>query len=141
MLEQWLLEQALVPIHYQQKEMLINIIRNAWSAIDKLSIIWKSDLSDKIKWEFFIDVIVSLQLYGYIIWTLTKHLKKSRWELDKDAVCCSEEILEAAIVVFWLSTQPKMPFQGDAPEGGDTFWWQLWEEIAWAEIGWWNGTK
>ena len=25
------------------------------------------------------------------------------------------------IVVFWPSTRPKMPFQGDAPEGGDTF--------------------
>ena len=25
--------------------------------------------------------------------------------------------------------------QGDAPEGGDTFQWQLSEEIAWAEIG------
>ena len=25
--------------------------------------------------------------------------------------------------------------QGDAPEGSDTFQWQLGEEIAWAEIG------
>ena len=24
-------------------------------------------------------------------------------------------------VVFWPSTRPKMPFQGDAPEGGDIF--------------------
>ena len=31
--------------------------------------------------------------------------------------------------------------QGNAPEGSDTFWWHLWEEIAWAEIGWWNGTR
>ena len=38
-------------------------------------------------------------------------------------------------VVFRPSTQPKMPFQGDAPEGSDTFQWQLCEEIAWAEIG------
>ena len=29
----------------------------------------------------------------------------------------------------------KMLFQGDAPEGSDTFQWQLGEEIAWAEIG------
>ncbi len=28
-------------------------------------------------------------------------------------------------VVFWPSTRPKMPFQGDAPEGSDTFLWQL----------------
>ena len=32
-----------------------------------------------------------------------------------------------------------MPFQGDAPEVGDTFEWQLREEIVWAEIGRWNG--
>ena len=44
-------------------------------------------------------------------------------------------------VICWPSTRQKMPFQGDAPEGGDTFWWQLWGEIAWAEIGWWNGTS
>ena len=25
------------------------------------------------------------------------------------------------IVIFWPLTRPKMPFQGDAPEGGDTF--------------------
>ena len=47
-------------------------------------------------------------------------------------------------VMFWPSTRPnkkKMLFQGDAPEGSDTFQWQLGEEIAWAEIGWWNGTR
>ena len=31
----------------------------------------------------------------------------------------------AFYVVFWPSTWPKMPFQGDAPEGSDTFQWQL----------------
>ena len=25
------------------------------------------------------------------------------------------------IVVFWPTTRPKMPFQGDTPEGSDTF--------------------
>ena len=33
-------------------------------------------------------------------------------------------------VVFWPSTGPNLPFQGDAQEGSDTFQWQLWEEIA-----------
>ena len=28
---------------------------------------------------------------------------------------------EDKIVVFWPSTRPKMPFQGDALEGSDTF--------------------
>ena len=43
------------------------------------------------------------------------------------------------MLCFDLLTQPNMLFQGDAPEGSDTFQWQLGEEIAWAEIGWWNG--
>ena len=43
--------------------------------------------------------------------------------------------------ILTFLTRPKMPFQGDAPEGSDTFQWQLGEEIAWAEIGWWNGTS
>ena len=33
-------------------------------------------------------------------------------------------------VVFWPSTRTNLPFQGDTPEGSDTFQWQLWEEIA-----------
>ena len=37
-------------------------------------------------------------------------------------------------VVYWPSTRPNMPFQSDAPEGSDTFRWQLWEEIALAGL-------
>ena len=48
----------------------------AWTAIDKLSIIWKSDLTDKIKRSFFQVAIVSILLYGCTIWTLTKRLEK-----------------------------------------------------------------
>ena len=44
--------------------------------IDRLLIKWKSDLSDKIKWEFFQAVAVSLLLYGCITWTWTKLLEK-----------------------------------------------------------------
>ena len=40
-------------------------IGKAWIAIDRLSIIWKSDLFDKIKWDFFQDAAVSILLYGY----------------------------------------------------------------------------
>ena len=42
--------------------------------------------------------------------------------------------------ILTFNPAQKMLFQGDAPEGSDTFQWQLGEEIAWAEIGWWNGT-
>ena len=48
----------------------------AWTAIDKLSIIWKSDLTKKIKCSFFQAVVVSILLYGCTTWTLTKRLEK-----------------------------------------------------------------
>ena len=47
-----------------------------WTVIKRLSIIWKSDLSDKIKWDFFQAVSVSILLYGCTTWTLTKHREK-----------------------------------------------------------------
>ena len=48
----------------------------AWTAIDKLSIIWKSNLTDKMKRSFFQAAVVSILLYGCTTWTLTKRLKK-----------------------------------------------------------------
>ena len=51
---------------------------NAWTAIDKLSIIWKSDLTDKIKRSFFQAAVVSILLYGCTTWTLTKRLEKKQ---------------------------------------------------------------
>ena len=51
-------------------------LTKAWAAIDRLSIIWKSDLTDKMKRSFFQAAVVSILLYGYTTWTLTKRLKK-----------------------------------------------------------------
>ena len=51
-------------------------LAKAWTAIDKLSIIWKSDQTDKMKLSFFQAVVVSILLYGCITWTLTKRLEK-----------------------------------------------------------------
>ena len=42
------------------------------NAIDKLSIKWKSDLSDKMKWDFFQDVAVFILLYGCTTWRQAK---------------------------------------------------------------------
>ena len=46
-------------------------LTKAWTAIDKLSIIWKSDLTDKMKHSFFQATVVSILLYGCTTWTLT----------------------------------------------------------------------
>ena len=51
-------------------------LTKAWTAIDRLSIIWKSDLTDKMKRSFFQAAVVSILLYGCTTWTLTKRLEK-----------------------------------------------------------------
>ena len=51
-------------------------LTKVWTAIDKLSIIWKSDLTDKMKLNFFRAAVVSILLYGCTTWTLTKRLEK-----------------------------------------------------------------
>ena len=51
-------------------------LTKAWTAIDKLSIIWKSDLTDKMKRSFFQAAVVLILLYGRTTWTLTKRLEE-----------------------------------------------------------------
>ena len=51
-------------------------LTKAWTAIDRLSIIWKSDLTDKMKRSFFQAAVVSILLYGFTTWTLIKRLEK-----------------------------------------------------------------
>ena len=51
-------------------------LTKAWTAINKLSIIWKSDLTDKMKCSFFQAAVVSILLYGCTTLTLTKRLEK-----------------------------------------------------------------
>ena len=51
-------------------------LMKAWADIDWLSIIWKSDLTDKMKQSFFQTAVVSILLYGCTTWTLTKQLEK-----------------------------------------------------------------
>ena len=50
-------------------------LTKAWTAIDRRSIIWKPDLTDKMKRSFFQAVVVSILLYGCTTWTLTKRLE------------------------------------------------------------------
>ena len=51
-------------------------LTKAWTAKDRLSIIWKSDLTDEMKRSFFQAAVVSILLYGCTTWTLTKRLEK-----------------------------------------------------------------
>ena len=51
-------------------------LSKVWTAIDSLSILWKSDLSNKIKRDFFQAVAKSKLLYGCTTWMLTKRKEK-----------------------------------------------------------------
>ena len=51
-------------------------LTKAWTAINRLSIIWKSDLTDKMKRSFFQAAVTSVLLYGCTTWTLTKRFEK-----------------------------------------------------------------
>ena len=52
------------------------LLTKAWTAIDNLSIIWKSNLTDKMKRSFFQAAVLSILMYGCTTWTLTKRLEK-----------------------------------------------------------------
>ena len=64
-------------------------IGKAWTAIDWLLTLWKSDHSDKIK-------LNSVNLLPWQYYYMTASLGgKARWELHRDTMCCFEQILEA----------------------------------------------
>ena len=61
--------------------------------IDRLSIIGKSDLSDKIKWYVFQALALLILLYGYTSWTLTKlRDEKQDWNTQQ------------CYVLFWTNS-------------------------------------
>ena len=76
-------------------------LAKAWTAIDRLSIIWKSDLTDKMKRSLFQAVIVSILLYEYFTWTLTKRLEKSLTATTQE--CCEQ---------YWTSPGGSTPQSG-----------------------------
>ena len=86
-----------------------------WTAIDRLSIRWKNDLSDKIKWDFFQALIVSILLYGCTTWTLAKRTEKKLDEkVYKNATSFFGQVPEAASqktaavwpLIFHLTNHP-----------------------------------
>ena len=51
-------------------------LAKAWTAINRLLVKWKSDLTDKMKCSFFQAAVTSILLYGCTTWTLTKQMEK-----------------------------------------------------------------
>ena len=83
-------------------------LTKAWTAIDSLSIIWKSDLTDKMKRSFFQAAIVSILLYGCTNWTLTKRLEK---KLDSNYA----RMLQAILNKSWQQHLTRHQLYGDLP--------------------------
>ena len=70
------LERAAAGIVSSTETDIDTRLTKAWTAIDKLSVIWKSDLTDEMKRSFFQAAVVSILLYGCTTWTQTKRLEK-----------------------------------------------------------------
>ena len=81
---------------YIRRKFLSLFLSKAWTAINRLSIIWKSDLTDKMKRSFFQAAVASILLYGCTTWTLTKTAgKEARRQLHKTAASNLEQVLAA----------------------------------------------
>ncbi|XP_071958788.1 uncharacterized protein [Antedon mediterranea] len=52
-------------------------ISKAWSALKRLTVIWKSNISNNMKKNFFKTTVESVLLYGSSTWTLTKKLENT----------------------------------------------------------------
>ena len=83
-------------------------LMKAWTAINRLSIIWKSDLTDKMKRSFFQAAVVSILLYGCTTCTLTKRLEK---KLDGNYT----RMLRAILNKSWRQHPTKHQLYGHLP--------------------------
>ena len=83
-------------------------LAKAWTATGWLSVIWKSDIFDKIKRHFFQAAVVFILLYGGTTWTLTKRMKK---KLD----CNCTRMLRALLNKSWNQYPPKQQLYGHLP--------------------------
>ena len=90
---------------------IINMrLAKVWTAIDRLSAIWKSDLTDEIKPSFYQAAVVSilLYIYGCTIWTLTKRMEK---KLDGNYT----RMLRAVLNMSWRQHPTKEQLYGHLP--------------------------
>ena len=83
-------------------------LTKAWTAIGKLSIIWKWNLIYKMKRSFFQAAVVSILLYGCTTWTLTKRLEK---KLDGNYT----RMLRAILNKSWRQHPTKHQLYGHLP--------------------------
>ena len=83
-------------------------LTKAWTAISRLSITWKLDLTDKMKRSFFQAAVTSILLYGCTTWTLTKRLEK---KLDGNYT----RMLRAILNKSWRQQPTRHQLYGQLP--------------------------
>ena len=83
-------------------------LAKAWTAIDSLSVIWKSDLTDKLKRIFLQAAVVSILLYECTTWTLTERMEK---KLDDNFT----RMLRAILNKSWIQQPTKQQLYGHLP--------------------------
>ena len=86
----------------------VNTLEKAWTAINRLSVIWKSDLTNKIKWVFFQVAVVSILLCGCTTWMLTKRMEK---KLDGNYT----KMMQAILNKSWRQHPTKQQLYGHLP--------------------------
>ena len=84
------------------------LLAKATTAINRLSVIWKSDLIDKMKRSFFQAAVVSILLYGCTTWMLTKRMEK---KLDVNYT----RMLRAILNKSWRQHPTKQQLYGHLP--------------------------
>ena len=87
---------------------IVTRLTKAWTAINRRSIRWKSDLTDKMKRSFFQAAVTSILLYGCTTWTLTKRLEK---KLDGNYT----RMLRAILNIFWRQHPTRHQLYGHLP--------------------------
>ena len=83
-------------------------LAKVWTATDRLSVIWKSDLTDKRNRSFFPAAIVSILLYGCSTWTLAKRMEK---KLDSN----NTRMLQAILNKSWRQHPTKQQLYSHLP--------------------------
>ena len=82
---------------------------SAWSAMNKMDTMWKSNLSRRTKINLFRAAIESVLLYGCETWTLTKKMEKS---IDG----CYTRMIRKALNISWKQHLTNKELYGELPQ-------------------------
>ena len=99
-------------INNTERDMKIRIAK-AWSALNKMDVVWKSTLNRDIKISFFRATVESVLLYGAESWTLTKTLQT---RLNGTYT----RLLRSALGISWKQHKTNKELYGELPLVSDT---------------------